>query len=98
MDEKGFAIGQIQQTRAIVPATEKELFLRQVSDREWVSVIETISAAGESAVELHYLQSSLSTNQLVYEARFADLEGSYKPLGVDRQPSRPIMATRAFRS
>jgi pyruvate/2-oxoglutarate dehydrogenase complex dihydrolipoamide acyltransferase (E2) component len=48
MDEKGFAMGQIQQTRAIVPATEKELFLRQDGNREWVSVIETISAAGES--------------------------------------------------
>jgi helix-turn-helix, Psq domain len=48
MDEKGFAMGQIQQTRAIVPAAEKELFLRQDGSREWVSVIETISAAGES--------------------------------------------------
>jgi hypothetical protein len=28
MDEKGFAISQIQETCAIVPATEKELFLR----------------------------------------------------------------------
>jgi hypothetical protein len=31
------------------------------------------------AVKLHHLQSSLLTEQSVYEAQFADLEDSYKP-------------------
>jgi hypothetical protein len=34
--------------RAIQSASEKEAFLRQDGNREWVSVIEMISASGES--------------------------------------------------
>jgi DDE superfamily endonuclease len=48
MDEKGFAMGIMQQSHVFVPAGEKEAFLRQDGSREWVSVIETISATGES--------------------------------------------------
>jgi hypothetical protein len=48
MDEKGFAMGIMQQSHVFVPASEKEAFLWQDGSREWVSVIETISAASES--------------------------------------------------
>jgi helix-turn-helix, Psq domain/Tc5 transposase DNA-binding domain len=48
MDEKGFAMGIMQQSHVFVPANKKEAFIRQDGNREWVSIIETISAAGES--------------------------------------------------
>jgi hypothetical protein len=48
MDEKGFAMGQIQRSYVLVPAGQKDVFLRQDGSREWVSIIETISAAGKS--------------------------------------------------
>jgi len=48
MDEKGFAMGIMQKSHVFVPASEKEAFMRQDGSREWVSVIETISADGES--------------------------------------------------
>ena len=48
MDEKGFAMSVMQQSHVFVPASENEAFLRQDRSREQVSVIETISATGES--------------------------------------------------
>ncbi len=48
MDEKGFCMGAIQRSYVLIPVSEKEAFLRQDGNREWVSVIETISASGES--------------------------------------------------
>jgi hypothetical protein len=48
IDEKGFIMGIMQQSHVFVPASEKEAFLRQDGSQEWVSVIETISTAGES--------------------------------------------------
>lgn len=46
MDEKGFLMGTIQQEKVIIPVQQREAFLRQDGNREWVSVIETISADG----------------------------------------------------
>jgi DDE superfamily endonuclease/helix-turn-helix, Psq domain len=48
MDEKGFCMGAIQRAHVLIPRTEKEAFLRQDGNREWVSVLETISGNGES--------------------------------------------------
>lgn len=47
MDEKGFSMGAIQRLNVIIPVAEREAFLRQDGNREWVSIIETISASGE---------------------------------------------------
>jgi hypothetical protein len=48
MDEKGFAIGIMQKSHVFMPTSEKEAFMRQDGSREWVSIIEMISAVGES--------------------------------------------------
>lgn len=48
MDEKGFCMGAIQRPNVVIPVTERDAFLRQDGNREWVSVLETISASGES--------------------------------------------------
>ena len=48
MDEKGFSMGAIQRSNVVIPVAEREAFLRQDGNREWVSVIETISASDES--------------------------------------------------
>jgi DDE superfamily endonuclease len=48
MDEKGFCMGAIQRSNVVIPVGERAAFLRQDGNREWVSVIETISASGES--------------------------------------------------
>jgi hypothetical protein len=48
MDKKSFAIGIMQQSHIFVPANKKEAFIQQNENREWVSIIETISAASES--------------------------------------------------
>jgi len=48
MDEKGFCMGAIQRSTVVIPVTQRDAFLRQDGNREWVSVIETISASGET--------------------------------------------------
>jgi hypothetical protein len=48
MDEKGFAMGVVQRSHVVIPISERDAFLRQDGNREWVSMIETISAAGKS--------------------------------------------------
>jgi DDE superfamily endonuclease len=48
MDEKGFSMGATQKSNVFVPIAERQAFLCQDGNREWVSVIETISAAGKS--------------------------------------------------
>lgn len=48
MDEKGFCMSAIQRSNVVIPVTEREAFLHQDGNREWISVIETISASGES--------------------------------------------------
>ncbi len=47
MDEKGFLMGVIQQSHVLISVAEKEAFLRQDGNREWVSIIETIEVTGE---------------------------------------------------
>jgi DDE superfamily endonuclease/helix-turn-helix, Psq domain len=47
MDEKGFLMGAIQRSHVVIPVHEREAFLRQDGSREWISVVETISANGE---------------------------------------------------
>lgn len=46
IDEKGFLVGAIQHEQVIIPVSERDTFLRQDGLREWVSVLETISADG----------------------------------------------------
>jgi hypothetical protein len=58
MDEKGFCIGAIQQSHVLIPVHEREAFLRQDSSREWISVIECISKAGESLPSYIILKAS----------------------------------------
>jgi hypothetical protein len=48
MDEKGFAMGVMQRSHVFMPTSEKEAFTRQDGSREWVSVIKTISATGQT--------------------------------------------------
>ncbi len=48
MDEKGFSMGAIQRANVVISVTERDAFLRQDGNREWVSIIEIISASGES--------------------------------------------------
>jgi hypothetical protein len=48
MDEKGFSMGATQKSNVFISVAERQAFLRQDGNREWVSVIETISAAGKS--------------------------------------------------
>jgi DDE superfamily endonuclease/helix-turn-helix, Psq domain/Tc5 transposase DNA-binding domain len=48
MDEKGFCMGAIQRSHVFIPVSEKEAFLRQDGNREWISVIESISGSGET--------------------------------------------------
>jgi hypothetical protein len=48
MDEKGFSIGAIQRSNVVIPVGERDAFLHQDRNQEWVSVIETISASGDS--------------------------------------------------
>jgi hypothetical protein len=48
MDEKGFCIKAIQRAYVLIPVGEREAFLRQNGNREWVSIIETISATDET--------------------------------------------------
>ena len=43
MDEKGFYIGAIQRSHVLILVAEREAFLRQDGNREWVSIIESIS-------------------------------------------------------
>jgi hypothetical protein len=46
MDEKGVAMGVIGKTRVIVSKYEKNAHMTQYGNREWVSLIECISADG----------------------------------------------------
>ncbi len=48
MDEKDFYMGTVQRAHMLISIAEKEIFLRQDSNREWISVIKIISASNES--------------------------------------------------
>jgi hypothetical protein len=47
IDEKRFCIGTIQRSNVVIPVAEREVYLGQNRNQEWVSVIETISISGE---------------------------------------------------
>jgi DDE superfamily endonuclease len=40
-------MGAIQWSYVLIPVNEREAFLRQDSNREWISIIECISGVGE---------------------------------------------------
>ena len=46
MDETGCALGVCTNTRVLASAAKKKAYIKSPEDREWVSVIETISATG----------------------------------------------------
>ena len=48
MDEKGFYMNAIQRSTVVISVTERDTFLRQDGNQEWVSVIKTISASDET--------------------------------------------------
>ena len=62
VDENGFAMAAIQRANVFISVSESEALLRQVGNREWVFIIETISASGESL-------SSFLTFKGVYQQR-----------------------------
>ena len=48
MDKKGFSIGAIQRSHVLILVTEREAFLRQDDNREWISIIKCISGIGQA--------------------------------------------------
>ena len=48
MDEKGFMMGVAASAKVVIPKHEKQAFSAQSGNREWVSLIEAISATGRS--------------------------------------------------
>ena len=48
MDEKGFMMGVTQRTHVLIPIQQKQAFIRQDDNREWISVIECVQE-GNSA-------------------------------------------------
>ena len=47
MDETGLALGVCSNTRVLASSQKKKAYLKTPEDREWVSIIETISATGQ---------------------------------------------------
>lgn len=71
MDEKGYAIGQgSKQTKVLAHRKRKTSRIRQPGNREWVSVIECVSASGQvlPAYLIHQGKSHLMGNH-DYEER-----------------------------
>jgi len=48
IDEKGFMLGVVQRSHVPIPVQEKRTYMCQDRGREWVSVLECISATGEA--------------------------------------------------
>ena len=42
MDEKGFMMGIIQRTHVLILIQQKQAFIRQDGNREWISVIKCV--------------------------------------------------------
>ena len=48
MDEKGFMMGIMQRSHVLIPLSQKQAFIRQDGNREWISVIECIRGGIDS--------------------------------------------------
>jgi hypothetical protein len=48
MDKKGFMIGVMQRTYVLIPVQQKQAFIRQDSNREWISVIKCVRGGNDS--------------------------------------------------
>jgi hypothetical protein len=46
MDETGCALGVCTNSQVLASAIKKKAYIKSLEDREWVSIIETISATG----------------------------------------------------
>ena len=46
MDETGIALGVCTNTRVLARASKKKAYIKSPENREWVSIIECISATG----------------------------------------------------
>jgi hypothetical protein len=47
MDETGIALGVWTNTQVLASSKNKKAYVQLLEDREWVSIIETVSAAGK---------------------------------------------------
>jgi hypothetical protein len=47
MDETGVALGVCTNTRVLVSSLKKKAYIKSLEDREWVTIIECVSAAGQ---------------------------------------------------
>jgi hypothetical protein len=47
MDETGIALGVYTNTQVLASSSKKKAYIKSPEDREWVTIIECISAAGE---------------------------------------------------
>ena len=47
MDETGVALGVCSNTRVIASSRKKKAYVKSPEDREWVSIIECVSATGQ---------------------------------------------------
>ena len=46
MDETGVALGVCTNARVLASSSKKKAYVKSPEDREWVSIIETVSATG----------------------------------------------------
>jgi hypothetical protein len=50
MDETGVALGVCTNTQVLASSTKKKAYVKSPENREWVSIIETVSATGTSSL------------------------------------------------